>query len=533
LSNLAGNFDLFLHDDGVNPAVNTVVFNDQSLTLPTAYTVTDTSITRSVNAGAPMTITFTEFHFVDNVTIYAGTGNDTLGATSTPVGTEVFFNGGNGNETMSLGGGPIANLAGRVFTNGQAGTDQLNITNGPGGGVTNGMLNSGGFTANAGPLHLYLGVETVHIFANDAGSNLDLRAAAVLHGGNGNDSVTVGGGDFNDNIIYSVSFIGAGGFDSLVIDDSNDVAPVGTSISYKFDIITPAHRFLKTTGTIAQGVISTDVEQTEFRGSNDANVINVLDTQTNLRINSNGGNDQINITDATGLVTVNTGSGSDALTVNTDSGTAGDGPVTVVVDASDDISSLDLRAGGTLRVTTGAVLAKTTGTFNFTGTIDLAGGSFLSRAGGLSQPTVRAMILAGRNGGAWNGTSATGAINSSLAATPAKPDGVGYALGSEIPMSTIGPFSIGASDVLLRYTMHGDADLNGVVDFDDYSRIDQGFNNHKTGWVNGDFDYNNVVDFDDYSLIDFAFNTQGLRPSLVRGVIDDGGGERPVASLLA
>ena len=43
----------------------------------------------------------------------------------------------------------------------------------------------------------------------------------------------------------------------------------------------------------------------------------------------------------------------------------------------------------------------------------------------------------------------------------------------------------------------------------DYARIDGGFLNGRTGWLNGDFDLNNVVNFDDYSLIDQAFNTQG------------------------
>ena len=54
----------------------------------------------------------------------------------------------------------------------------------------------------------------------------------------------------------------------------------------------------------------------------------------------------------------------------------------------------------------------------------------------------------------------------------------------------------------------GDADGNGVVDFDDYAHIDNGFNNHLIGYSNGDFNYDGRVDFDDYSLIDFAFNTQ-------------------------
>ncbi|MBC8105012.1 MAG: hypothetical protein H7Z14_00350, partial [Anaerolineae bacterium] len=39
-----------------------------------------------------------------------------------------------------------------------------------------------------------------------------------------------------------------------------------------------------------------------------------------------------------------------------------------------------------------------------------------------------------------------------------------------------------------------------------------GFNNNWTGFGNGDFDYNGIVDFDDYSIIDQAFNTQS-RPA--------------------
>jgi len=46
------------------------------------------------------------------------------------------------------------------------------------------------------------------------------------------------------------------------------------------------------------------------------------------------------------------------------------------------------------------------------------------------------------------------------------------------------------------------------VNFDDYVRTDNGFNNHLTGWLNGDFDLNGQVNFDDYVLIDLAFNTQ-------------------------
>ena len=62
--------------------------------------------------------------------------------------------------------------------------------------------------------------------------------------------------------------------------------------------------------------------------------------------------------------------------------------------------------------------------------------------------------------------------------------------------------------MLIKYTYYGDADFNGLVTFDDYSRADAGFNGNRTGWINGDFDGNGIVNFDDYSLLDLAFNSQ-------------------------
>src|SRR5262249_37564868 len=65
-----------------------------------------------------------------------------------------------------------------------------------------------------------------------------------------------------------------------------------------------------------------------------------------------------------------------------------------------------------------------------------------------------------------------------------------------------------ADDSLIKYTWYGDSDFNGRVNFDDYVRTDNGFNNGLSGWLNGDFDLNGAVNFDDYVLIDLAFNTQ-------------------------
>jgi hypothetical protein len=76
------------------------------------------------------------------------------------------------------------------------------------------------------------------------------------------------------------------------------------------------------------------------------------------------------------------------------------------------------------------------------------------------------------------------------------------------PGATFNGYPIDSSAVLVKYTYFGDTDFNDVVNFDDYSRTDAGFNGGRSGWMNGDFDGNGVINFDDYSLIDLAFNTQ-------------------------
>ena len=62
------------------------------------------------------------------------------------------------------------------------------------------------------------------------------------------------------------------------------------------------------------------------------------------------------------------------------------------------------------------------------------------------------------------------------------------------------------------FFVQGDADHNGVINFDDYALIDAGFNAGRTGFSNGDFNYDGVVKFDDYAIIDQAFVSQN-RPS--------------------
>ncbi len=145
-----------------------------------------------------------------------------------------------------------------------------------------------------------------------------------------------------------------------------------------------------------------------------------------------------------------------------------------------------------------------------TGNLDLTNNDMIAHNGNLSMLT--SLIAAGYNGGPWNG--ATGIISSTAASTTNTALAVEQNdNGSGDPLlSAFDGQAVVDSDVLIKYTYFGDANLDGVVNGSDYTLIDNGFNNTLTGWHNGDFNYDGIVNGDDYTLIDNAFNTQG--PSL-------------------
>jgi hypothetical protein len=196
-----------------------------------------------------------------------------------------------------------------------------------------------------------------------------------------------------------------------------------------------------------------------------------------------------------------------------------------VIDQNDDIEGLEVRAFGILRVTNGATLVRTRaatspGFMSIVGVLDLAGGAFLSRAGGPSLTTFRTMLTAGRNGGSWNGTNASGAINSSLASTSPFSDGVGYGLGSQIAPISSGPFSIAAGDTLLRYTLDGDADLNGAVNLNDFNRLAAAFGQSNKIWTDGDSNYDGNVNLLDFNALSANFGSAASAPTLFMQPLD-------------
>lgn len=67
---------------------------------------------------------------------------------------------------------------------------------------------------------------------------------------------------------------------------------------------------------------------------------------------------------------------------------------------------------------------------------------------------------------------------------------------------------VGQDAVLVKYTWDGDANLDGLIDIDDYFLADTGLALALAGYANGDFDYDLFIDADDFFLIDLAYLQQ-------------------------
>jgi len=144
-----------------------------------------------------------------------------------------------------------------------------------------------------------------------------------------------------------------------------------------------------------------------------------------------------------------------------------------------------------------------------TGSLDLVDNALIVTT--TPRATLTSAITFARNGGAWD---QAGLTSSAAAENPQHSTTLGLMSGTEYfsiygAGATFAGQTVAGADSLIKYTYYGDTDFNGIVNFDDYARVDAGFNNSRSGWINGDFDFNGVVNFDDYALIDLGFNTQG------------------------
>ena len=309
----------------------------------------------------------------------------------------------------------------------------------------------------------------------DGGGNTD---ALVITGSSGNDSVTLantfGGGPYGANIYLNDAATGAQTVENVTFSGNvgNDALTIGSTV--------PAVALVYN-----GGLTGTDQDSLTINGGSYA-------------FNSDFGSTTANL----------------SLTVN--------GPGTsVTFGASQHLSSLSINNSSVIMSPNGSRVINTNAiAFTGTGRLDLKDNDLVVRSGvvgtwnGTNYTGITGLVKQGRNGGTWTGNgimtsmpAATGAEGKTTLGVATASSALGIASGAT---ANWGSETVTGSSVLVKYTYVGDANLNGLVNGDDYFKIDTGYSAHWTGFENGDFDYNGVINADDYFLIDQTYASQGV-----------------------
>jgi hypothetical protein len=72
---------------------------------------------------------------------------------------------------------------------------------------------------------------------------------------------------------------------------------------------------------------------------------------------------------------------------------------------------------------------------------------------------------------------------------------------SSLTSPWIGGPNPGGNNILLSYTLLGDADINGSVDSGDFNALANNFNQSGKLWVDGDFNYDGIINALDFNAI--------------------------------
>jgi hypothetical protein len=331
--------------------------------------------------------------------------------------------------------------------------------------------------------------------------------------------------------ISSVNYAGSTGDDGLVIDFSNGDPLPPSGLSFDGG----------TAGTNAMTLIGTNGDDTFDLTGSTVNLVAPFGTvpisytdTTAIHLEGGAGNNTVTqVSQPNAVVSLDDPSSQDV--VNVQAGTFTFPAAAAVFDSTSvNLDTLHIEAGATAVVASAASHALRTvlvlNTLEDAGTLDVKDNDLILHKADYAN--VLTALQSGRNlgGGYWNGagiTSSTAAASTTATTALAliqNADAAGHPLfGSAAPQGLFDGQQTVASDLIIKYTYYGDANLSGNVDGSDYSDIDNGFAAALTGWYNGDFNYDGVIDGSDYTLIDNAYNNQGpsLTPPLPPAVLPD------------
>lgn len=223
-------------------------------------------------------------------------------------------------------------------------------------------------------------------------------------------------------------------------------------------------------------------------------------TISTVRLLAGSGNDNFTVKNGTftGLI-IDGGAGTDVLNL----GQPGGGASKVSFETSQDFALVNSEPGSTLSLLSDSGLLLTTNQSNFEGNTTLGTGYIVERnsqvAGGLGYWRERL-----KNGV----TAASPSLVSTFAQASAANDAIGYVYAQDVAFDSINGVDLESGDLVLRYTLKGDANLDKTVGFDDLVSLAQNYNaSGFREWRQGDFDISRSVTFEDLVSLAQSYNS--------------------------
>jgi autotransporter-associated beta strand protein len=220
-----------------------------------------------------------------------------------------------------------------------------------------------------------------------------------------------------------------------------------------------------------------------------------LNTNTAITVTTSGTSLQISgVIGGSGAITMS-GSGSlllDAPNTYTGSTTVSGGKLIVAASGGlPNKNQLTIGASGKVQFATGTGIETLSSlTINTGGALDLTNNHFIIDFTG-SDPisTIRGYLSTGYAAGAWTGNG----INTSAVAPGY---GIGYADGSDHVVT-----GLSSGQIEVKYTLYGDADLDGAVTGSDFTILAGNIGKSAAAWDKGDFDYDGSVTGSDFTAL--------------------------------
>ncbi len=297
----------------------------------------------------------------------------------------------------------------------------------------------------------------------------------------------------NDVLTFDFS---AGSFNSVFASTTYSASATGNN----------AINFIGTASSDALTVTSSKITAS---GGINSNGITLSNVHTVSLAGGSGGNDSIVIQSSpTGGYTINADTAPTATPNVSVTLSGANVPVTFAV--SQHLAALTIAATDSVTLAAGGGKVIVVAALTDNGTLDLTNNAMVIHNG--NEGTITSLISSAFSNGSWTGVGITSAA--------ARNDGnhmhaLGIVLNNNGTTGTIDTTfksqAVGRNDLLIGFTYYGDANLDGVIDGSDYTKIDFGTSTGSTGWLNGDFNYDSAINGTDYTLIDNAFNTQSTQ----------------------